>query len=285
MKFYSSVCVFISLAVLLMSCGDGQFWLGKSKDPVVVRVGDRKLFQSQLEGLVHNGTNPEDSAAIVDGFKQNWILENLMIIEAEKNIAADINLNKLVEDYRSSLLVLNYEKRLIENNLDTIVTQAEKYAYYQKNKGQYSLSHPVFKCIISKIPTNTSGIPQVKSALQKSDLSEALFLIKEKSVYHHIDTAAYMTIEDLASLLPQGTFKQEELAQGKVFSSKEGKYEYFFKIISYYDENTVPPFEYISDKILKSILSERKKNLLLGYRQELYKQALNDQIIETYSNE
>jgi len=285
MKFPKALVIIILLSLVCLGCGDGKFWLGDTKDPVVIRVGDRKLFRSQLDGLIHEGISPEDSAAIVDGFKQNWILENLMIIEAEKNIAADINLNKLVDDYRSSLLVLNYEKRIIDTKLDTTVTQAEKFTYYQINKGQYSLSHPVFKCIISKLPSNISGISQVKSALQKSDLSEAMFLIKEKSVYHHIDTAAFMTVEDLTSLLPPGTFKESELDRGKIFSSKEGKYEYIFKIISYYGENTVPPFDYIAEKITKSILSERKKNLLLEYRQRIYKKALDDQIIETYLNE
>lgn len=285
MRIFQYSMLFLFVAAITTGCRDAAYWLGTSKDPVVVRVGDRKLFQSQLEGLIHEGTSPEDSAAIVDGYKQNWILENLMIIEAEKNIAADINLNKLVEDYRSSLLVLNYEKRLIESNLDTNVTNAEKYKYYQMNKAQYSLSHPVFKCIISKIPSSASGIQQVKSALQKSDLTEAMFLIKEKSIYHHIDTAAFMTVEDLASLLPPGTVKENELGRGKVFTAREGRYEYFYKIIAFYDENTIPPFEYISDRITKSILSERKKNLLLEYRQNLYNRALDDQIIETYSNE
>lgn len=49
-----------------------------------------------------------------------------MILEAEKNVAADINLNKLVDDYRSSLLVYNFEKRLVDQMLNTIITMDEK---------------------------------------------------------------------------------------------------------------------------------------------------------------
>ena len=92
-------------------CKDGLF-NDNAKDPVVARVGEQYLFKSQLEELVHDGTSPTDSAAIVDGYVQNWIVENLMIREADKNVAADINLNKLVEEYRASLLVYNYEKKL-----------------------------------------------------------------------------------------------------------------------------------------------------------------------------
>lgn len=47
--------------------------------------------------------------------------------------------------------------------------------FYEKNKAQYLLSHPVLKCIIAKVPAKSSDIKNIYKALGKSDLTEAMF--------------------------------------------------------------------------------------------------------------
>lgn len=267
--------------LILVSCKEG-FSIRGTKDPVIAKVGERSLFLSQLEGLVHKGISRTDSAAIIDGYIENWIRENLMIAESEKNVAADINLNKLVDDYRSSLLVYNYEKKLIDQRLDTIVTYNEKKEFYEMNKSQYQLSHPIFRCIIAKVPSKSTGIANIKPALAKKDQTEALFLIKEKAVYHLIDTARWMTFEDLQSLLPFDMIKESDLATNKVFAEKFHDFDYFVKIIKFYNEKDIPPFEYIDGKITKTILSERKIQLLKQFRQNLYEKGLSDKKFEIF---
>lgn len=283
MKFsrYFIVPVFF----LFVSCNDFFNFNRDTKDPIVAKVGEKNLFKSQISGLINQGTSVTDSAAIVDGFIQNWIRENLMILEAEKNIAADINLNKLVDDYRSSLLVYNFEKRLVDQKLDTVISNAEKLQYYEMNKNQYLLSHPIFKCIIAKVPSKATGLSSLKIALGKSDLTEAMFLIKEKAVFHQIDVNKWITVEDFASFIPSDIIDNDELASGKVFQRKDKDYEYFVKILSYYDEKEIPPFDYIEGKITKSILSKRKIDLLKNYRQELYDKGVTDQKFEVFKPE
>ncbi|MBK8349955.1 MAG: hypothetical protein IPL08_20960 [Saprospiraceae bacterium] len=282
---YLPFYILLIFVFCMTACKDGFYFNKKAKDPILASVGERNLFKSQVDGLIHDGTSPTDSAAIVDGFVQNWIRENLMITEAESNVAADINLNKLIDDYRSSLLVYNYENKLIDKKLDTLLTYAEKKAYYDANKNQYVLSHPVFKCIIAKIPAKVPGLSSVKTALNKSDMTEALFLIKEKAVYHHIDTAMFLTIEDLKSLVPADMINSKDLSNGKVIQKKEKEFEYFVKILKYYDENKIPPFDYIEGKITKTILSERKIQLLKTYRQELYEKGIAEKKFEIYKQD
>jgi hypothetical protein len=236
--------------------------------------------------LIYDGTSALDSAAIVDGYIQNWVRENLMILEAENNIAADINLTKLVDDYRSSLLVYNYEKKLVEEKLDTIILEVEKKSFYEGNKASYILSHPVFKCIIAKVPAKLkSEITNIRKALDKSDLTEAMFLIREKAIYHQLDTSLYVAKDDLESLVPGSLIYKLDKKSGNSYSVSDKDYEYFVKIIKYYDESSIPPFDFIESKIIKTILSERKNTLLKKYRQQLYDDALNKKIFEIYKNE
>lgn len=263
--------IFLTFLLAAVHTGCDTKW--RSDDPVLAEVGDRKLFLSSVQNLVNPGSSAVDSTAIVDGFVQNWIRENLMIEEAEKNVAADINLNKLVDDYRSSLLVYNFEKRLVDKMLDTIIPAAEKRQYYAQNKNQYLLSHPVLKCVIAKMPSKSMGKTDLSRSLAKKDLTEAMFIIKEKATYHHLDTATWMTMADLNSLVPANMIKNEKLGSGKVLSGREGDSEYYVKILGYYDEKEIPPFDYIEGIITRTLLSERKIRLLRKYRDDLFEKG------------
>jgi hypothetical protein len=280
LKFHLHILIF-SFS-LLLGCKDGFKFGTISKDPVIVKVGNRSLFKSQLDGLIHDMTSPTDSAAIVDGFIENWIKENLMIIEAEKNVAADINLNKLIEDYRSSLLVYNYEKKLIENQLDTVVEQSEKLNYYTGNQNQFSLSHPILKCMVAKIPSKSKNISSLKRLLDYKDITEATFYIKEKASFHFLDTARWITMEDLKAYIPEKMITGTKLGKNKVYQQRDGESEYFVKILDFHGENEIPPFEYIEDKINKIILGDRKINLLKNKRQDLYQQGKNNNEFEIF---
>ncbi|MBK9150676.1 MAG: hypothetical protein IPM26_06585 [Saprospiraceae bacterium] len=107
---YSYAIYFFLLAVGLMSCKDAFTFSEAEKDEIVVKIEDKVLFKSQLKNLIHEDMDPQDSITVVNGFIENWIRDNLMIIEAEKNVPAGLDLNKLLADYRASLLVYNFEK-------------------------------------------------------------------------------------------------------------------------------------------------------------------------------
>lgn len=282
MKLFYKPIIISLICLSAWSCKDISGLNSGKKDPVVAKVGERRLFFSEIKNLVTPGSTAADSAAIIDGFVQNWIREHLMIADAENNVAADINLNKLVDDYRSSLLVYNFEKKLIEQNLDTIVLLTDKKQYYEANKNLYQLSHPIVSCIIAKIPEGVKSMSAIRSAMNKSDMTEVNFLIKENAVYHHLETEKWMSLEELKSLIPDGMIQESQIAKGRIFQNKENKHEFFVKILGHYDEKEVPPFEYIESKITKSILSERKNNLLKQYRTTLYENGSKNGAFEIF---
>jgi hypothetical protein len=256
------------------SCSDSSFF--KKKDPVVAEVGERKLFFSQLKDIVPDGTSKKDSLAIVDGYIENWVRERLMVEDAAEHIAADINLDKLVDDYRSSLLVYHYENRLTSRQLDTMVAEVEMREYYESHKGNYVLTHPAFRCIIARVPASSRRLQEVKNSLQKVDYTEALFLVRENAVYHQIDTSLFMTYEDIATLLPENMVQPTELRAGMSVSMAADGFVHFLKILSFHAAGEAPPFEYISEKIKKTVLSERRIQLLKKYRQDLYNEGLEE---------
>ncbi len=267
----------------LGSCANPKSDLVDKTDVILAKVGSKTLYKSQVSELISEGTSPVDSTTIVNGFLQNWIREGLMILEAEKQVAADININKLVDDYRSSLLVYNFENKLIKEKLDTIIEAEEKQEYYEMNKNNYKLSHPIFKCVAGKFNKKNKNLSSIKKAFEENSYELLESILGSEAIKYQIDTSRYLVKEDLLSWMPVDMGKKLENTK-KVISFSDNNYQYFVKMIEYHDENSIPPFYYIESKLNKSILSERKNNLLNEYRQQLYLKGISEKKFEVFNN-
>lgn len=256
----------------------------ESKDVLIARVGNKMLYQRQIRDLVSEGTSSTDSITIVNGFIQNWIREGLMILEAEKIIAADINIDQLVDDYRSSLLVYNFEKKLVDEQLDTIVLNSEKYDFYEMHRNNYQLSHPIFKCIAGQFDKKNKSLRTVIRAYESGNLNDIQNITEDNAVKFHVDTSVYLTKDDLTTWIPQDFFKNK-LNTPKAIRYSDKDYEYMVKMVEFYDENTIPPFNFLESRITKTILSERKNALLKEFRQQLYVKGIAEKKFEIYNIE
>ena len=136
--------------------------------------------------------------------------------------------------------------------------------------------------MVAKIPSKSKNISSLKRLLESKDITEATFYIKEKASFHFLDTAKWITVDDLKALVPEKMLNDTKISKNKVYQQKDGESEYFVKILNFYSENEIPPFEYIEDKINKIILGDRKINLLKNKRQELYLQGKKNDEFEIF---
>lgn len=105
----------------------------KTKDPVVVTVGDSKLHQSELYTYAPDWDSWGDRERIL--FLQRWIDEELVYQQAVKNGALqDSVLIRMIERTKRKI-VADY---FMQTYLDTmIVSDVEKIDFYHKNQNLY----------------------------------------------------------------------------------------------------------------------------------------------------
>ena len=95
---------------------------------VVARVGDHKLYRSQLDDYVPSGLSPEDSAGLARQYINAWAEDLLLLDMAEE-----------LEAYRRTLLGYRYRQLYIDRRLDTLVTDEELERYYRVHQERFKV--------------------------------------------------------------------------------------------------------------------------------------------------
>ena len=154
--------IFFLTTCLWVSCTPAEK-IPEENDVELAKVFNKKLFLSELEGMVPEGATPEDSIKIINAEVERWARETLLMQEAEKNIPTDLNIDRLVRDYRMSLIRHNYEQFLVETQLDSVISEQELNDYYEKNKEQYQLKSSIIRCFFIKIPKLAPNVDRLRN--------------------------------------------------------------------------------------------------------------------------
>ena len=255
--------------ILFLGCGSIN---DNDQEKPLVTIGDKVLYSSVIKQLLPEGTSSEDSAAIIKGYIENWVRDHLIISEAEKNIPPDLNLNKLVSDYRSSLLMYNFENQIINNMLDTTVTQEQKIEFYREYGSQFILSHKIVKSIVVSSAKKDRSLQSFMSKHGKLSTKNIIQESQKKGFNVNIHGEKWIPAEDIRSFVPSINPAKFKNGYSEIFSY--GNKVFFIKIMELYKENEIPPLDYIDEKVEQVILNNRKTQLLKSIREELYMKNL-----------
>lgn len=274
----------LSLCMLLACGSDNE---EKAKDDVLLaKVFNKTLFLSQLEGMVPTEIPREDSIMIVNTYVERWVRESLLMDEAEKNIPKDLNIDELVRDYRASLIRHNYEKLIVDTQLDSMINQEELRRYYDEHKDQYVLKSPIVRCHFIKIPQDLEQREEIEELWDKNEESSNLLLLDYcnnfASIYMLDDSTWYKT-PDILGQLPKEKVKKGDIRSGKEMTFSHENFRYLLRINEVVAKNKTAPMSYVSEEASKVILHKRKLKLLDEKREEIYEQGMKMKKFEIYN--
>src|ERR1043165_2158528 len=211
--------VFAACALLLFSCGPGK---DADKDKVVVARADKEyLYLDDLKDLVPPGTPAKDSAELMRKYIETWIRESLVIQKAEANLAEEQkNVEKQLKDYRNSLITYAYEKELVKQKLDTIVSDAEIEEYYNNNQADFELKDNIIKVIYVKVDKKAPGIDKLKKWYRSDNMKDR----EQLASYCHqfaanffLDDSSWLLFDDLSKEIPIQAYNKELFLQNNRF--------------------------------------------------------------------
>ncbi|GJM33677.1 MAG: hypothetical protein DHS20C18_26780 [Saprospiraceae bacterium] len=246
---------------------------GDGEDRLLAKVQNKSLYLSEMDGMFPLGTTSEDSSLIINAYLSRWIKDALLLYEAERNIPSDLNIDKLVRDYRASLIRHNYEQIIVEQRLDSTVSQAELTAFYEENKEQYQLETPIIRCYFIKVPLPVPESSKLRRLWNSSSMGAFHSLSKycdEHAEAQLLEDSVWYNVEKIAMELPKGTLTADNVGSKREFTQRDGKYQYYFRLFELKKRKDIAPLSYIEDQARKVILHNRKIKLLQEAKEELY---------------
>lgn len=282
-SWFGKYSVLIAPLLFILTFGACDWLPNRSADSVLASVGKRQLVQSQIEDLVPPNASTEDSINTVQLYMERWIREAVVLNEAEASVSEDLDIERLVEDYRSSLIKHNYEKVLVETFLDSTIQESELRKYYEADKDQYRLANTIVKGQVAIVGLKDDDVAEVRSIMTGNDGLdyEALMeLMGNKQTPSSLDTN-WVDVDRILELLPAGTLSATSIKPVKR-EVNDDNYRYFIRIDEVLNKESEAPFAYAKDKIRRVLLHQRKSKLLKEKREEMYERELRNKNIKIY---
>ena len=279
---HSIIASYFILGLLLWS-GCDQMSQRKIQpgDTLLASVEDKKMYYSDIEGMI-TSTSAQDSLAQLNAYIEDWLARTVVLREAEKNFPLDLDIDKLVEDYRSSLLVHNYRQSLIQADLDTVITEEQLATYYNEYKDQYLLAQPICKARIVKISDKARRIERFYQNWKKNDSSSIEKYIEENAIFDSKDDDEWHTIDHYLAFLPKNKFRERDFSKKGNIQKHDETFEYFIKVNDTKKMNDIPPLSYVRNQMKKVIINQRKNDLLKNIESGLYQNYLQANKIKVY---
>ena len=278
----------ILLPLLLGSCNAISSLV--HDDQVVAKVGERKLYKSELEGFIPNMIPAADSVRLAEQYINSWAMDLLYLEVAERELSkSELDVTADLESFRRSLLKYRYEQRYINDRLDTLVTDEQVRAYYEAHTEDFELKRPVLKVrfvdVMKDSPDKDAILKMMRSS-EYSDVQRADTLAKSSALRWFDGADTWMDSSELARYF--GLDHQEMLALLKGDQIRYQPSDRDDLMVAYVCDirKTGPaPLDFCSSRIRDILMSARKHDLMKSLEQDLLENALESKQFVIYENE
>ncbi len=273
--------------VFLMLLGGCDYFQKNSKEVVVAECYGKYLYESDLIGIVPENTPIMDSIQRVSNFIDSWIKRQVLVHQAEINLnKEELDLKKQLEEYRNSLVIYAYESQLINQKLDTVISEDEIADYYEQNKEDFQLRSTMVRVAYVILKEDCKQKADFKKLLsdrdtlllQNIDIQATYYAVKS-----NVDVDKWVRLDELTNIIPIEIFNAESFLKKKKFVCFDmNEYTYMVRFVDYLLEESISPLEMVSDNIKSVILAQRKEALLEKMNVALYEKARKERAFEVY---
>lgn len=275
---------------ILSSCDLFKFKTEEEQvdDAVLASVDENMLMRSDLDFITKDSPSEEDSANLAERYMQSWIRKQLMIKEAGKNMAFDeAELNRKLLDYKYALMVYEFEKSYVNENLGREVSDEEINAYYEENKVNFTLKKIIVRTNFLKIEKDIpqrAQISRLLSSNRESDKKELRDLTLRLAANYYLEDSVWIEFDDIVLNTPlvENNNHVELLRRNDLIQVDDDRFSYYFKILEYKLQDQIPPLEFMKEEISKIILNKRRVALAESLHKEVYQRALEKNDFKIY---
>ncbi len=270
--------VYIIICATLFACQNASVKKEESEAKIVAVAGDEKLDINEFtDGFVSTGII-KDSVYNAKKSIESWATEALFFQEAVDKLDNDeINIDRQVESYRRSLVNYIYQTKLIEANLDTLITKQEIEVYYNEHRDNFILKENIIKVNYFKVPVRTPVLAKIKKLLgspNPKDKEQLKNLCIQNAENFFMNDSTWLFLDDIKKEIPELREQPDfNLSAGRVVEFTDEEYYYYLKVKDVKVKNGLSPINFEAQNIKKFIINMRKTQLITAYKRTLVEKA------------
>jgi hypothetical protein len=254
----------------------------------IAKAGLKVLYYEDIPEQTSETVTPADSAALIQKYVNKWARRELMFQKAKENLSPDL-LNEIegqIQETRQDLVVYEYQRMMILQKMDTVITSAELEKYYEDNGNSFNLTSNIVKALFIKLPVETPNIWKYRSLARSNkqkDFQELESLCYQFAEKFDDFNEKWITMDRLSFELKQDITNQENFLKRTTFyETKDSSSDYMIVINDYRLRGTLAPFEYVREDIKRIIWNNRRIEFIKELENGIYNESIKENSFKIY---
>lgn len=277
--------VFLSSAMLLVSCEEQIAHKGKTP---LLSIESDFLYKEDVEHFIAANVPVGDSARLVGEYVQRWIEDALFYRMARRNVRDTKEVERLVDNYRRSLLLNIYQDKLVAQRLVREISDAEVARFYERNKELFLLDAPMVQGLFLKVSAKAPKLSSVRKWIEAAEPDDVESLEKyslTNAIAYDYFVDAWRMLDVIAARMPitsealAGRLKRDNFIE----ISDTGAV-YFLNVTTLLQKGEQKPQDMAADEIRALLANSMKANFVKEAKRDLLNQAMEAGDINFYDN-
>ena len=201
-------------------------------------------------------------------------------LEREERAEVD----RLVEEYRHSLIRYRYEEQLVRERLSSDFQESDKLRFYEENQSKFVLDKALIKGLFLKVPADAPGLADVKKWYRSTSESAVEKIEKysvQNAVIYDYFYDKWVDFDQVMDNIPMRVTDANAFLQANRYVEMcDSTYCYLLNISDYLPIGRVAPYDYAGPQIIEMLTNQRKVQFLKDFEDELYNDAVKHGDVE-----
>jgi hypothetical protein len=277
--------IILSAIFLLVCCKNSN---NTAKRTAIAEVGKVVLFYDEMPNLIQPSINDSDSVALIQNYINKWAKRELLLQKAEENLSPELkdDIAKQIRETRANLVIYQYQRQMMLEKMDTVITESELESYYTNNEKSFNLNSNIVKALFIKLPSETPDIEKIKTLARSNDQKD--FQQLESYCYQFAEkfddfNEEWVPMDRLKVELQEGIDNEEAfLKRNTFFETSDSISVYLISIRDYRLRSSLAPFEYVKNDIKRIIWNTRRFEFIQSLENGIYNEALKENSFKIY---
>ena len=272
--------MFVILSVpLLFSCkwnkSVTEYVYGKTP---IVEIGTDVLYEEDIKQVLPLGLSDADSTLFAEQFIKNWAQDVLFYQNAIRNIPDTKDIDRLVENYRRSLIEHEYQRRLVEQKFSSEISDEEIDQFFNDNQRLFVLDESLVKGLFLKISNKSHDLADIRKLYTQQD-DESFEEIEKYSIRNAARCEFFYdnwrTVAEIEVLLPVLDKPLETMLKDNVnFEFKDEENIYLLNVSEYVAKGGIEPLDHARSRIRGLLINSNEVSYMRKIKEDLYDAAI-----------